>query len=180
MAEFEFVAAAVWRILSAGWSCDVLFGAAQKQTQQRILQEKQPWQSISASQGPKLLLLGRQTAFIWNNLSLWLGWAHWGRLRVQHWIWELCASVKSLPTKAAFLLSVYNYEGFLVSIAEFEHTLCIHVPVWYQCTAMLPSCLADCLPLAHRNIQDVSLGSSLMNFRSLVVPMTIQFWFGIS
>lgn len=47
-------------------------GAAQKQNQQRILQEKEAWQSISASQGPKLLLLGGQAASIWNSV----GWAY--------------------------------------------------------------------------------------------------------
>lgn len=108
------------------------FGAAQNQNQQRILQEKDPWQSISASQGQKLLLLGGQAASVWNNLSLWLGWPHRGRLRVQHfWIWAVfCVfSVKNSHTKAAFLKSVCNYEGFLVSTAEFEHTLCAQIPV---------------------------------------------------
>lgn len=38
-------------------------------------------------------------------------------------------SVKNSHTKAAFLKSVCNYEGFLVSTAEFEHSLCAQIPV---------------------------------------------------
>lgn len=78
--------------------------------------------------------------------------------------------------------SVIITKGFLTRTLEFGYTvLCPDARVSTNVAKCYPLlALLSWFYIACRNIQDVSSDSSLMNFRSLVVPMTIQFWFGIS
>lgn len=106
-------------------------------------------------------------------------------LRVyKHWIWKPCVLVKKPDVWNQLLLnlSVIITTGFLTSTPEFEYTiLCPATPVSTNVVKCYPLlALLSWFRIARRNIQDVSSDSSLMNFRSLVVPMTIQFWSGIS